>query len=803
MGDIFLELLNRSITAGWLILAILCIRLLFRKIPKWVNCLLWGMVAIRLICPFSFESQFSILPSTEPIKTSTIVEGKVQNDIPSIDSRLTIVKNTINPMLTETFAYKESDSAAPLQIVAYVAGLVWCCGMVLLIICALGSSVKLCKLVREAVCVRDNIYICDAVKSPFILGIVKPRVYLPSALCKREMDYILAHESVHLQRKDHWWKALGYLLLCIYWFHPLCWMAYSLLCKDIELACDEKAAKDMTFHEKKEYSKVLLSCARQRSLIIVCPLAFGEVGVKERVKSVLNYKKPTVWILIAAAVVFVILAVCFLTNPTREYQIRITIPAGSTEPFCYSDAEISPKGDTLTLYAGEGLGDTEMTLLPVGFKDESPYGTTYMTPGMPVRINVKEVKKGTWFKIGVNVQNSTDEDRDVYVSVKNVEVRIASAETAEASSVSAEQTPHEDGSLSTDLAAGEGDAAQQEKNADMQVSNILDKSSPVVISREDALIFRAFLESGEWDDGISRCANNYELIFDGNTVRYHSDCGTFNDSAYNRHITLSEEDKVEVNAILEKYISLQAEEMPIENDTMQNIMLYEQPESDKVCIKVQPSMIMEYAYYYYIPTDKDQEWLSAQVEALDLEGQPFGRRWEGHKEKGWQIIYNDMEIRVFEGGYLYYIYDDEKGMMECFIEAPKLCDYIQIMLTEKIGYQNYDVSDIKDIVSAKLDVKSAFTGGQFYSQTITDAKTLQKFEEWFRNAEYIYGGTECGTQCACLELTLVNGDVVKLSMATDSCPNFHINGVAYDYRPVSDWNNSEFYKCFNEIPWGL
>ena len=672
MGDIFLELLNRSITAGWLILAILCIRLLFRKIPKWVNCLLWGMVAIRLICPFSFESQFSILPSTEPIKTSTIVEGKVQNDIPSIDSRLTIVKNTINPMLTETFAYKESDSAAPLQIVAYVAGLVWCCGMVLLIICALGSSVKLCKLVREAVCVRDNIYICDAVKSPFILGIVKPRVYLSSALCKREMDYILAHESVHLQRKDHWWKALGYLLLCIYWFHPLCWMAYSLLCKDIELACDEKAAKDMTFHEKKEYSKVLLSCARQRSLIMVCPLAFGEVGVKERVKSVLNYKKPTLWIMIATVAVLVILAVCFLTNPTREYQIRITIPAGSTEAFCYSDEEISPKGNTLTFYAGEGLGDTEIALLPVEVREENAYDEpAYITPGMPVKM---DVEKGAWFKIGVNVQNTTDESMDVYVSVKNVEVRIASVKEVGGSSLSTEQTP------------GEENAAQQETDADMQVSDILNGSSPVTISREDALIFRAFLESGEWDDGISRCANNYELIFDGNTVRYHSDCGTFNDSAYNRHITLSEEDKVEVNAILEKYISLQAEEMPIENDTMQNIMLYEQPESDKVCIKVQPSMIMEYAYYYYIPTDKDQEWLTAQVEALDLEGQPFDRRWEGHKEKGWQIIYNDMEIRVFEGGYLYYIYDDEKGMMECFIEAPKLCDYIQIMLTEKILY---------------------------------------------------------------------------------------------------------------------
>lgn len=697
MGDIFLKLLNMSITAGWLILAVLCIRLLFRKIPKWVNCLLWGVVAIRLICPFSIESQFSILPSTEPIKSSTVVEGEVQNYIPSIDSRLTIVENTINPMLTETFAYNESDSAAPLQIVTYAAGLVWCCGMVLLIICAMGSAVKLHKLVKEAVCVRDNIYICDAVKSPFILGIFRPRVYFSSALREREMDYILAHESAHLKRKDHWWKALGYLLLCIHWFNPLCWMAYSLLCKDIELACDEKAAKDMTFHEKKEYSKVLLSCAGQRSLIMVCPLAFGEVGVKERVKSVLNYKKPTLWIMIATVAVLVILVVCFLTNPTREYQIRITIPAGSTEAFCYSDEEISPKGNTLTFYAGEGLGDTEIALLPVEVREENAYDEpAYITPGMPVKM---DVEKGAWFKIGVNLQNTTDESMDVYVSVKNVEVRIASVKEAGDSSLSTEQTP------------GEEDAAQQE------------------------------------------------------------------------------------------YISLQAGEMPVENDTIQNIMLYEQPEAEKVCIKVQPSMIRENAYYYYIPTDKDQEWLSAQVEALDLEGQPFDRRWEGHKERGWQIIYNDMEIRVFEGGYLYYTYDDEKGMMECFIEAPKLCDYIQIMLTEKIGYQNYDVSDIKDIVSAKLDVKSAFTSGQFYSQTITDAETLQKFEEWFSNAEYMYGGTECGTQYACLELTLANGDVMKLSMATDSCPNFHIDGVAYDYRPVSDWNNSEFYKCFNEIPW--
>ncbi len=787
MGDIFLKLLNMSITAGWLILAVLCIRLLFRKIPKWVNCLLWGVVAIRLICPFSIESQFSILPSAEPIKSSTIVEGEVQNYIPYIDSHLTIVENTINPMLTETFAYNEADSAAPLQIVTYVASLVWGCGMVLLIICAMGSVIKMHKLVREAVCVRDNIYICDAVKSPFILGIVRPKVYFPSTLNEREMDYILAHESAHLKRKDHWWKVLGYLLLCIYWFNPLCWMAYSLLCKDIELACDEKVAKDMTLHEKKEYSKVLLSCARQRSLIMLCPLAFGEIGVKERVKSVLNYKKPTLWIMIATAAILVILAVCFLTNPTREYQIRITIPAGSTETFCYSDEEISPKGNTLIFYAGEGLGDTEIKLLPVEVKEENAYDELfYITPGMSVKM---DVEKGAWFKIGVNIQNPTEESKDVYISVSNVEVRIASLNDAKDSSLFIEKMP------------SEKDATQQETFVDMQVSDILNGSSSVTISREDASALRAFFESGGWNEGTSDCLDNYELIFDGNIVRYHSDCGTFNDFVNNRHIELSEENKAEVNVILEKYISLQAEEMPLENDTIQNIMLYEQPEADKICIKVQPSMIRENTYYYYIPTDKDQEWLSAQVEALDLEGKPFDRRWEGHKERGWQIIYNDVEIRAFEGGYLYYTYDNENSIMECFIEAPKLCDYIQIMLMEKVGYQNYDVSKIKDIVSAKLDVKSTFTGGKFYSQTITDAETLQKFEEWFRNAEYMYGGTECETQCACLELTLANGDVVKLSMATDSCPNFHIDGVAYDYRPVSDWNNSEFYKYFNEIPY--
>lgn len=424
MGEIFLKLLNLSITASWLILAVLGIRLLFRKIPKWITCLLWGVVAIRLIFPFSIESAFSLQPSAEPIRTSTMVEGELIPYVPFVDSNIGVVENTVNPLLAEAFAYQETESVAPLQVFIGIAGSVWLSGMVVLLIFALVSMIKLRLRVREAVRYKENIYICDAVKSPFILGIIKPRIYLSSALSEEEMDYIIAHERAHLKRKDHLWKPFGYLLLCIYWFNPLCWIAYIMLCKDIELACDEKVIKDMSFGDKKEYSRVLLFCATQRHLVMACPLAFGEVGVKERVKTVLNYKKPTFWITIAAIVVCAIVAICFLTNPAKEYQIRITIPAGSETGFYYSDEEICPKRNTLTIAKGGHLGDMEVILWPVEVKEENAYDEPiYITAVAPAKM---DVEKGAWFKIGVNMQNPTAEDIDVYVTVRGVEVRIES-----------------------------------------------------------------------------------------------------------------------------------------------------------------------------------------------------------------------------------------------------------------------------------------------------------------------------------------------------------------------------------------
>lgn len=426
MGDIFLKLLNMSIAASWLILAVLLLRLLLKKTPKWIHCLLWGFVAVRLICPFSIESVYSLIPSAETVQTNKITDGDghISQTIPVIDSRMPVVSNVVNPILRDTFVYEEEESAAPMQIYTYAAGIVWCCGVLLLLTYAFIGRLRIRNMVKEAVCHRDNIYLCDAVESPFVFGVIRPHIYLPSGMeaDMRKCDYVIAHEQAHLKRKDYWWKPLGYLLLTVYWFNPLCWIAYVLLCRDIEFACDEKVIRDMSLDEKKEYSKALLSCSMRKREVMICPLAFGEISVKMRIKSVLDYKKAPFIILLAAVVICVIVGILFMTNPPGEYQIRVMIPAGSTEPFSYSDEEICPKGSTLTIYAGEGLGDAEIVLLPVESKEEKVYVPTYITQGMPVKF---EAEKGTWYKIGVNVQDPTDENRDVYVSVNNVDVRIA------------------------------------------------------------------------------------------------------------------------------------------------------------------------------------------------------------------------------------------------------------------------------------------------------------------------------------------------------------------------------------------
>ena len=309
-----LKLLNLSISASWLVLVVLALRLVLKRAPKWVNVLLWGMVALRLMLPFSIESALSLIPSAE-----TLSPEVVQFDpAPTITSGVELIDNAVNPSLSESFAAAPLASVNPLYVWTYLAGWVWLIGLAAMLAYALVSYLRLRRRVSASIPLRENIYVCDEVPSPFILGIVHPRIYLPSALDEAQRGSVLSHERAHLARRDHWWKPLGYALLAVYWFNPLLWLAYTLLCRDIELACDERVLRGMDAGQVKDYSSALLACSVPRRMLAACPLAFGEVGVGARVKNALRYKKPAFWVVAASVAVCVVVAVCFLTNPRTD-----------------------------------------------------------------------------------------------------------------------------------------------------------------------------------------------------------------------------------------------------------------------------------------------------------------------------------------------------------------------------------------------------------------------------------------------------------------------------------------------------
>jgi len=314
MAAVFLKLLNLSISASWLVLAVLVLRLISKRSPKWMNVLLWGIVALRLMLPFSIESALSLIPSAETVSPAAVQFAPA----PTITSGVSVIDNAVNPSLSEHFAAAPTMSVNPLYVWTYLAGWVWLIGLGVMLLYALVSYLRLRRRVSVSLCVRENIYLCDAISSPFILGVVKPHIYLPSGLDEVQRQNVLSHERAHLARRDHWWKPLGFALLAVYWFNPVLWLAYALLCRDIELACDERVIRTMDESAVKTYSTVLLACSMPRKAVITCPLAFGEIGVKERVRNALHYKKPAFWVVAASVAVCVVVAVCFLTNPRTD-----------------------------------------------------------------------------------------------------------------------------------------------------------------------------------------------------------------------------------------------------------------------------------------------------------------------------------------------------------------------------------------------------------------------------------------------------------------------------------------------------
>ena len=330
MSEVFLKIINMSISASYIVLAVLLLRLLLKKAPKWITVVLWGIVAVRLVCPFTIESVLSLIPSAETVSPDIMMDRT-----PEINTGIPIVNQVINPVISGSFTPDPGTSANPLQLWIPTFAVIWIVGMAALLIYTVISYVKVKRKIGTAVLLRDNIYQSENVVSPFVLGFIKPKVYLPFNMNEKDMEHVVAHEMAHIRRKDHLWKPLGFLLLTLHWFNPLMWLGYVLLCRDIELACDEKVIKELDHDARADYSQALLTCSVNRRMIAACPLAFGEVGVKDRVKSVLNYKKPAFWIIIVAVVACVAVAVCFLTNPPQK-----------------DDDSMSPHGEIYTDYEG-------------------------------------------------------------------------------------------------------------------------------------------------------------------------------------------------------------------------------------------------------------------------------------------------------------------------------------------------------------------------------------------------------------------------------------------------------------------
>ena len=313
MDDVFLKLVNLSISASWLILAVLVLRVVLKKAPKWVMPLLWGVVALRLVCLFSIESALSLIPSAETIPSEIVTETR--EPVLYEQATLDIVTNPTLPSAAEVPVGVSRQQA---QVDFNIYSVLWLAGMAALLVHALVSAGKLKRKLATAILLRDNIYESEFVDSPFVFGVVKPNIYLPMHMDEGTAAYVIAHERAHLARRDHWWKVLGYLVLALHWFNPLVWLAYILFCRDIELACDEKVVKGLDGAARADYSQALLSCAAPKRAVAACPLAFGEGNIKTRVKSALHYKKPAFWVAAAAVLAVVIVAVCFLTNPRSE-----------------------------------------------------------------------------------------------------------------------------------------------------------------------------------------------------------------------------------------------------------------------------------------------------------------------------------------------------------------------------------------------------------------------------------------------------------------------------------------------------
>ena len=349
MAEGFLTLVNRGLSAGWLVLAVIVARFLLKKAPRWAVCALWGLVALRLLCPFSPESPLSLIPDAQPVSPEA-----VWNTVPAVEMTPDATEAPVSPVLEAVLPDGLPVSPTPAQEIVAAASILWCAGLAGMALYTLVSYRRLSRRVKGAVRIDGNLYQGAAIPTPFVLGVLRPRIYLPNTLSREDMPYVIAHERAHIRRRDPLWKALGFGLLCIYWFQPLLWLGYALFCRDMELACDEKVASALSPSHRANYSQALLNCSAGRRFLAACPVAFGEVGVKERVKRVLSFRRPTLRAVLAAVLICAVIAVCFLTNPVTPEPPKVTVAQMSI-----TAENVTPTGMTLTYHPDNAFQDVD------------------------------------------------------------------------------------------------------------------------------------------------------------------------------------------------------------------------------------------------------------------------------------------------------------------------------------------------------------------------------------------------------------------------------------------------------------
>ncbi len=360
MGTVFLKILNMGLTASWLILAVVVFRFFLRKAPKWISCLLWALVAFKLVCPFTVESALSLIPDNEPLPENIVTGNTFQ-----VDTGIGFLDGAVNDYLGDHYYEGITVPAGNGNHVMNVLGIIWITGVIVMLLYSFISYYRLYRMTGASIRKEERICLCDHIDIPFILGIISPKICLPSGLDESRMEYVIAHERAHLKRLDHWWKPAGFLILSVYWFQPLCWISYILLCRDIEFACDEKVVRTLGGESRKAYAEALLFCSIRQSGVTACPLAFGETGVKERVKNVLDYKKPAFWIILAALLCCVAAAVCFLTGPKEEGDTSNTEDASAIREKAQMESQ-SAEEDSYSVQdqgAYKDLGESRKTEL--------------------------------------------------------------------------------------------------------------------------------------------------------------------------------------------------------------------------------------------------------------------------------------------------------------------------------------------------------------------------------------------------------------------------------------------------------